>query len=876
MFLKSAESSSRWKDLTRQAFRRMGRTWSSIADIYAQAPATMSAITLMWFLLITFRNDLNALRFYFAINLDNPGNWWHVVSSGFTANSVAAGVITTVALLTFGVLSERALGTKRFMGLMVFFQLIGTLAGLIAVWILGHFSTLWVLELRHQRLLSPTTWLFGVAAVGTAVMPVLWQRRVRVFLLATSITLFLYSGGIGDVPRLVATLLGLILGQVFFLRNSRRGAISRRESRVLVATVLFAVTIGPFVGSLTHAVGPFSKLVQYVWTPRDLEQMQVFLCMEDQVHLFCSNRLYEELSDFALLISNQLFPLCMAVIVLGLIRGRRLAWVLALIVSFAPILIILTLARDFSLLGICAVLAPWIGTIILLSARSSLFDVPLPRRLLLGVATRISLLFVVSSALWAALGIPANLSATQWISSFMPPVLGASLSDSHLPHTHLAMAAYIWPSLIFWLGFCLIMVRAFTIVPRSAATEARSKARETLLNGTGDHLAWMTLWEGNSYWFDPEGRGYVAYHVHNGVAVTVGAPVINIQSSSFDPGVLSAEQIATHDFLTAEERERLPLQAQEKKNEALRARALDELHAATAAAYGNSLSALSQGFEEFAGKQGWHVAWYSVNSDFAQGLEQRGWRSVQVAEESVIPVVTEEDIAFKGKKFQDVRTAKNRASKEGIHTEWTSWAEASSITRERIIALSEDWVADKSLPEMGFTLGGIDELMDPSVRLMLATDDSGHIHGVTSWLPVFENGRAVGLILDFMRRDAEGFKPVVEYLIAETIELAHDAGYEWISLSGAPLAHSVEDSATGDASVLSTVLDKVGAVLEPLYGFRSLAHFKAKFQPRHEPWMMCYADELALASIGMAVGKCYVPSMGPGQFVHVARQLANR
>ena len=71
------------------------------------------------------------------------------------------------------------------------------------------------------------------------------------------------------------------------------------------------------------------------------------------------------------------------------------------------------------------------------------------------------------------------------------------------------------------------------------------------------------------------------------------------------------------------------------------------------------------------------------------------------------------------------------------------------MTRERIIALSEEWVSEKSLPEMGFTLGGVEQLNDPDVLLVLALDSEGHVHGVTSWLPVYRDGMAGGLHFGF-------------------------------------------------------------------------------------------------------------------------------
>ncbi|WP_239154075.1 DUF2156 domain-containing protein [Amycolatopsis sp. FDAARGOS 1241] len=37
---------------------------------------------------------------------------------------------------------------------------------------------------------------------------------------------------------------------------------------------------------------------------------------------------------------------------------------------------------------------------------------------------------------------------------------------------------------------------------------------------------------------------------------------------------------------------------------------------------------------------------------------------------------------------------------------------------------------------MGFTLGGVAEVMEPQTRVGLVLDAEGTVHGVTSWLPV--------------------------------------------------------------------------------------------------------------------------------------------
>jgi lysylphosphatidylglycerol synthetase-like protein (DUF2156 family) len=231
------------------------------------------------------------------------------------------------------------------------------------------------------------------------------------------------------------------------------------------------------------------------------------------------------------------------------------------------------------------------------------------------------------------------------------------------------------------------------------------------------------------------------------------------------------------------------------------------------------------------------------------------------------------ELKFTGKKWQDVRTALNKAAKEGITAEWTTFQEAPLAISDQIRAISEEWVADKGLPEMGFTLGGLDELADPDVRLLVAVDADRSVHGVTSWLPIQRDGKVVGWTLDFMRRrsDERAFRGVMEFLIASAALSCQAEGAEILSLSGAPLARL--DRGEPIAGGLQKLLDAAGRRLEPVYGFRSLLAFKAKFQPEYRPWYLAYPETAALPAIGNAIARAYLPEMSARQTASLARAL---
>jgi len=198
----------------------------------------------------------------------------------------------------------------------------------------------------------------------------------------------------------------------------------------------------------------------------------------------------------------------------------------------------------------------------------------------------------------------------------------------------------------------------------------------------------------------------------------------------------------------------------------------------------------------------------------------------------------------------------------------------------QILAISEEWVADRTMPEMGFTLGGLDELNDPEVRCLLAIDADQQVHAVTSWLPVYRNGRIVGWTLDFMRRRRTGFRAAVEFLIASAAMSLKDEGCDFISLSGAPLARTapvlrpdVTPAGPSATAGLDRLLDRLGSALEPVYGFRSLLAFKSKFHPSYVPLFMAYPDSAALPGIGNALTRAYLPDLSLGEGFRLLRNI---
>nr|WP_241732117.1 DUF2156 domain-containing protein [Galbitalea soli] len=383
-----------------------------------------------------------------------------------------------------------------------------------------------------------------------------------------------------------------------------------------------------------------------------------------------------------------------------------------------------------------------------------------------------------------------------------------------LPSGPLALAVYDAVGPLFWL--IVVAATAWLIVatPDAVASAELERVRALLRHGSGS-LGHLATWRGNRYWFSADGAVAIAYRVHSGCAVSVSDPI--------GP----AEQ----------------------------------------------WEAAARAFVDFCDDRGWDALFYSVHDDFVPIAHAMGWATTRVGTETIVRPAS---LTLQGRSWQDVRSSINRAERAGIRFLWTRHAELPPALALQIDEISESWVAEKDLPELGFTLGGTDELRDPEVALGLAIDAGGQVEAVTSWMPRYRDGRVVGWTLDFMRRRPDSINGVMEFLIASSALQMRDDGIEELSLSAAPLVapegEDALDRADG-APAPQRVLALLARALEPAYGFRSLFAFKRKFSPSYAPLHLAYRDALVLPAAGAALARAYLPSAGVRDALQVARAL---
>ncbi|WP_111766652.1 DUF2156 domain-containing protein [Nakamurella deserti] len=763
------------------------------------------------------------------------------VTSGGWAPGLLEYLLATVAVVGVGLVVERHWGSVRLLWVALLTQFLGVALGLAAADVLDRWGSDLASEMTADAIVGPWPMLVGVLLAFSATTTPLWRRRIRLGVLAAVAVLTLYNGSLDNMLRVGAAVVGLLLGRVVLTRSRypRTLRSARRETRATVAVLMAASAIGPVLVALNNrAAGPFIVLRYTLVSPQvgpdELDRLCRLGVTAQRCEEYTRQLRFHGVGPVVLSLLPSLLVLLLAY---GLMKGRRFAWwsmvaVQTLLAGLGLVMFLQALAhrrqpalRDApfilggnTLAQITPLLVPLILVTVLLLTRWA-FDIPAPRgtyrglaRLLAVAVASLFVLFVGAGLLIAGQFTPTP-SVADLINEFphrlAPPGYLGLIGLDFVPTTIAGTLLFEWTGIALW-GIAIAgVLRSFNANRVDTTARDAADARRILQMHGRQALSYLTMWQGNTYWFTPARSSFVAYRVQSGVAITMG--------DAIGPAAETADAM--------------------------------------------------RGFAEFCASRSWTFCFYSTTGGARDIGSSFGWPSVQVAEEAMLPLGS---LTFSGKKFQDIRTAVSRAAREGISTRWLSFPEAPLDVSEQIAAISEEWMDTKGLPEMGFTLGGVDEIDDPAVRCLIAVDEAGLIHGITSWLPVYRDGAPIGWTLDYMRRRSEGFKGGMEFLISRAALQFQEEGAEFVSLSGAPLAR-MEQGRTPTA--LQRLLDATGHRMEPVYGFRSLLSFKAKFQPVYRPIHMIYPEAAALPRIGNAISRAYLPHLSLVDAVRLLRKL---
>ena len=738
--------------------------------------------------------------------------------------------IDVALVLVMLCIAETRLGRRRTVLAAVISAIGGAAVGLIICWLINALQNHWAWFIRVPMSLSPIILVVGSLMASIPFSDFLWRRRIATIGYTALILMVLYTGNPGSYCALAAALIGHLTGHLWHgpVQDANpHGHSGSYETRHLLGAVATVLALGPLVTVSSRIRAGFLTPLGTFMGSNTGGSAALSRCLEENNQVSCYAHYGLVAGHAPTGISALVMPtLVMLVAAWGIYHGRRVAAVTGVVLNALTVVMALLYFLVFPL-----TIGEGLNQAIRHGAMPSLLIITLPPLILSWFLVRNLGIFLVRTKTsrlqlgWAAIVLAFLATAMGYMAftaispgSFNPrPTTSRALSQ--LPGLYLpnGVASRFLPTLvprtptgrlvshgiglIFWLVVLVVLLSWM----RSSVIQNGSERQEAdkLVEYGGESMSFMTTWEGNSYWFSPSGHSGIAYRLLHGIALTTTGPF-------GDPDEYADD--------------------------------LDE-------------------FTRFCTAHSWSPVFYSVHKPQRDLLASRGWSTLTVGSEMV---VTPSLWQTKGKKWQDIRTAINKAKRDKITDVLTTFNDASWDVQSQIVDISEQWAELKALPEMKFTLGGLDELRDPRMAILYAVDDQGKVLAVTSWMPTYRQGQVIGWTLDFMRHRTDSPNGIMEFLIARMAERLRDQGTaEFMSLSAAPLAGM--DGGEDRTAFLQHALHLVADLMEPAYGFRSLFFFKKKFQPSEHPVYICYPDPAQLAQIGLAVVQAYLPNLKASQ-----------
>lgn len=502
-----------------------------------------------------------------------------------------------------------------------------------------------------------------------------------------------------------------------------------------------------------------------------------------------------EKSRILLMISG----LALLLLARGLRRRKRVAWLLTVALLGVSVLLHLSRAFDWhhALAGL-VLLVPLIRWRREFVARS---DRPSMR-----VAARVLILMFLTLFAYGVLSLRQlsqqgayGADGLTWSECLEGSLAGAFAQKSAVDHQGSRDARNTLRSLRIGGLFCGLIVLAVLLRPvvdRSdeATEEERERARDLMLRHGNDPMDCFSLLPDKRYCFNDEGTGFVAYALWRNFAVALADPI--------GPPEARAGLVAR--------------------------------------------------FLQFCKEQDWEPVFYCSHVDNRPLYEEHGLITFKVGEDARLEVA---DFKLQGNKFQNLRTARNKAQKSGLTFHWYDATPHPDHGLEaQLQLLSDQWLKEKSGGEMTFDLGTFNI---PAIRqygAAIVRNPEGRMEAFSTWWP-YRQGK--GRCLDIMRARVE-VRDVMDFLIVEAIDHFREQGVEQISLGNAPLANV----AAADG-VLTSRQERAVKFLfdnfDRFYGYKSLFNFKKKYQPLWQGRYLAYRPRVSLALVGLAIAGVHLP-----------------
>ncbi|HEY8020173.1 MAG TPA: bifunctional lysylphosphatidylglycerol flippase/synthetase MprF [Thermoanaerobaculia bacterium] len=229
-------------------------------------------------------------------------------------------------------------------------------------------------------------------------------------------------------------------------------------------------------------------------------------------------------------------------------------------------------------------------------------------------------------------------------------------------------------------------------------------------------------------------------------------------------------------------------------------------------------------FRELSDRHGGRPVFYQVGERDLYLYADLGLTLLKLGQEGRVPL---SEFSLEGRERKTLRWAHRKSTNEGYRFEVVPVAGVPPLLPE-LRAISDSWLADKTVREKGFSLGSFDEEYLARFPLALVRRE-GRIEAFAN---IWRGAEQEEISIDLMRHRPEVESIVMDFLFVELMLLGRAEGFRWFNLGMAPLA-GLENRA------LAPLWSRLGSMVfrhgEHFYNFQGLRQYKEKFDPVWSP-----------------------------------------
>jgi phosphatidylglycerol lysyltransferase len=261
-------------------------------------------------------------------------------------------------------------------------------------------------------------------------------------------------------------------------------------------------------------------------------------------------------------------------------------------------------------------------------------------------------------------------------------------------------------------------------------------------------------------------------------------------------------------------------------------------------------------FARFCTERDWAFAFFQARPERLPLYRELGWRALHIGED---PVLWADHFRLQGGAVAEARRAVGKAERVGLDTlsflpseQALDLAQRDRELFESMREASNEWLQGRSGGEKGFCMGRFEPSRLRASWVMVAWNPSRtRVEGFITWVPIWARR---GWALDLMRRRRDAAAGTMELLVTRSVEAARQRGEAMLSLSLSALV-DVEKEEEGSTTGADT--DRARAFLRRhlarFYDFEGLFRWKSKFDPSFEDRYLVYPAPLALPRVVLAL-----------------------